>query len=115
MRSLFKLLLAFCFAVIGLAAGPKKPMAVPPEARQVLAHVQATGQPLPGYVGGRTFGNFEKRLPMATDQGKKIRYQEWDIHPKVPGKNRGAERLVTGDDKRAWYTADHYAHFVEIK
>ncbi len=115
MRSLFKLMLAFCFAVIGLTAGPNKPVTVPPEARRVLAHVQATGQPLPGYVGGRTFGNFEKRLPMKSLQGKKIRYQEWDIHPKVPGKNRGAERLVTGDDKRAWYTADHYANFVEIK
>lgn len=115
MRSLLQLVLALFFAVAGWAGEGKQAVVIPAEARKVLAHVQATGKPLPGYVGGRTFGNYEKRLPLKAATGKKIRYQEWDIHPKVPGKNRGAERLVTGDDRRAWYTADHYASFLEIK
>ena len=36
-------------------------------------------------------------------------------HPLVPGKNRGAERMVTGSDKSAWYTADHYETFKRIR
>jgi len=28
--------------------------------------------------------------------------------------NRGAERIVTGSDGRAWYTGDHYQHFTEM-
>lgn len=114
MRPLFQLLFALFLAVTGGASEGRKPVAVPPEARQVLAHVQATGQPLPGYVGGRPFGNRERRLPQRTAEGRRIHYQEWDIHPRVPGQNRGPERLVTSDNHRAWYTPDHYATFVEI-
>ncbi|WP_445322230.1 ribonuclease domain-containing protein [Paenibacillus sp. FSL M7-1046] len=29
--------------------------------------------------------------------------------------NRGAERLVTGDDGTVYYTNDHYKAFVKIK
>lgn len=92
---------------------------IPAAARETLAQVRRTGQPLPNYVGGRRFGNYgrggERKLPVMDNQGRPISYQEWDIHPKLPGRNRGPERLVTGSDGRAWYTADHYCSFTEIK
>lgn len=81
--------------------------AVPKKVYDVLAAIQQRrGQPLPGYVGGRAFENRERRLP----QG---RYREYDVNPKIPGRNRGAERLVierrTG---KAYYTQDHYRTFM---
>lgn len=91
---------------------------VPAEAYRVLAQVRATGQPLPGYEGGRRFGNYgngEGKLPVNDARGRRIFYQEWDIHPHVPGRNRGPERLVTGSDHRAWFTADHYRTFTEMR
>ena len=32
------------------------------------------------------------RLPRRDKRGKSIKYQEWDVNPKIQGKNRGAER-----------------------
>lgn len=59
----------------------------------------------PGYLGGRTFHNREQTLPPG-------RYHEFDVHPYVPGTDRGPERLVidltTGV---AFYTSDHYISF----
>jgi len=83
---------------------------VPDKAREVLRQIQARhGQPPPGHVGGRQFGNFEKRLPPG-------RYREYDVNPRRAGRNRGAERIVieqrTG---RAWYTGNHYRTFVPIE
>jgi ribonuclease T1 len=95
---------------------PATPKAgVPAYVLSVLAHVRSHHAAMEGYVGGRNFGNYEQVLPKQDTQGRIIRYQEWDVHPKVDGRNRGAERLVTGGDGRAWYTQDHYAHFVEVK
>jgi ribonuclease T1 len=88
---------------------------VPDQARLVLRHVRAQGTAPAGVEGGRTFGNFEHRLPERDVSGRSIRYQEWDLWPKVRGHNRGAERLVTGSDGRAWYTGDHYRTFTEVK
>ena len=87
---------------------------VPPYVLQVLEHVDRYQKAPEGYVGGRHFGNFENRLPQRK-ANKKINYKEWDVHPKVQGKNRGAERLVTGDDRSAYYTADHYETFTTIR
>ena len=84
-------------------------VAVPQKARDVLAEIERrNGEPPPGYVGGRTFGNRERRLPRGS-------YKEYDVHRKVPGKNRGTERIVieqrTG---KAYYTADHYETFIPM-
>lgn len=87
---------------------------VPRKVYDVLAYVNANGRPMAGYVGGRRFGNFENHLPRSDTDGKPISYQEWDVNPKVSGRNRGTERLVTGSDGRAWYTNDHYNTFVEV-
>ena len=82
---------------------------IPEKARAVLAEIQKRrGEPPPGYVGGRTFGNREQRLPRG-------RYREYDVNPKIRGKNRGAERIVieqrTG---KAYYTRDHYETFAPM-
>ena len=87
----------------------------PMEARHVLAYVRTHHEPPPGYEGGRRFGNYERVLPRTDGYGRRIQYQEWDVHPREPHVDRGAERIVTGSDGRAWYTADHYQHFTEMK
>lgn len=78
-------------------------------ARDVLAAIEARhGEPPEGHVGRRAFHNRERRLPAG-------RYREYDVHPQVPGRDRGPERVVieqaTG---RAYYTRDHYRTFVPL-
>jgi ribonuclease T1 len=79
------------------------------QARDVLAAIEARhGQPLDGYVGGRVFHNREGRLPAG-------RYREYDVHPRTPGQDRGAERLVINQATgRAYYSADHYRTFTPL-
>jgi len=82
---------------------------VPEKAREILAEIQKrNGEPLPGYVGGRVFGNRERQLPRGD-------YREYDVNPKRPGKNRGTERIVieqrTG---KAYYSRDHYETFTPM-
>ncbi len=89
--------------------------AISQKVREVLAYVRSNKQAMDGYVGGRRFKNLENNLDKQTASGQKIEYQEWDVNPKQQGHNRGAERLVTGSDGRAWFTSDHYRSFVEIK
>jgi guanyl-specific ribonuclease Sa len=85
----------------------------------VLEYVLAHGEPMPDYVGGREYRNLGldngQILPRTDAQGRAIRYREWDVNRKVPGRNRGAERLITGSDGRAYYTNDHYATFRRIR
>jgi ribonuclease T1 len=78
-------------------------------AREVLAAIEARGgAPLAGYVGGRAFNNRERRLPAG-------RYREYDVHPRVAGRDRGPERLVVEQiTGRAYYTGDHYRTFVPL-
>jgi ribonuclease T1 len=81
----------------------------------VLEYVKQNNKAPRGFVGGRNFQNRENRLPKISNQGAKIKYQEWDVFEKEQGKNRGAERLITGSDKSAWYTKNHYKSFVRIE
>jgi guanyl-specific ribonuclease Sa len=81
----------------------------PLKAHEILQAVQKRhGNPLPGYVGGRIFQNRERRLPFG-------RYREYDVNPRIPGRNRGPERVVieqrTG---KAYYTGDHYVTFIPL-
>jgi len=100
-------------APVQVQAAAKDP--IPVHARETLAYVRQHGYAPPGYVGGRVFGNYEGQLPRYNAKRKRIEYREWDVRPRAEGKNRGAERLVTGNDGRAWYTADHYRTFLEVK
>jgi len=89
--------------------------AIPAKVYIILKYVDTYNQPKKDYVGGTRFGNYEGRLPKSTAKGNKINYREWDVNPKVKGVNRGAERLVTGDNKTAWYTSDHYSSFQKVR
>lgn len=117
------LMLACLGALPPVAAGCRPrtvaPNLIPRAARETLAHVRQHHEAPPGQVGGRRFGNYgrggEQKLPETDAQGRRIAYQEWDIYPKRPGRSRGPERLVTGSDGRAWYTADHYCTFTELR
>ncbi|MGE0880262.1 MAG: ribonuclease domain-containing protein [Acidimicrobiia bacterium] len=91
------------------------PEGVPQKALDVLVVIDRTGAAPAGYVGGSTFQNREKRLPQKTADGKAIRYREWDVNVKRKNVDRGPQRLVTGDDRSAYYTGDHYATFVRIR
>jgi ribonuclease T1 len=99
----------------GIVTKQTPPAGVPAKVMQVLEYVDKHGEAMPGYQGGRAFGNFERRLPQTDAQGRRIRYREWDVNPLRPGVNRGAERLVTGQDGSAYYTADHYETFIKIR
>jgi ribonuclease T1 len=87
----------------------------PAYALEVLQFIDQYDSAPDGYVGGRNFENREKRLPEKNADGGRIRYREWDVHPKQNGQNRGPERLVTGSDKSAWFTPNHYRSFVKIR
>ena len=88
---------------------------IPQKVYTVLTYIREHNDAPDGYVGGRNFQNREGRLDKKDASGKKIVYQEWDVNPKKRGVNRGAERLITGSDNRAWYTSDHYKNFQEVK
>lgn len=84
---------------------------IPQKVYEVLKYIKENGEAPDGYVGGRKFGNYEKLLPQKDENGHKINYQEWDVNPKKQGRNRGAERLVTGSDNKTYYTKNHYKSF----
>ncbi|MEP7278820.1 MAG: ribonuclease domain-containing protein [Bacteroidota bacterium] len=88
---------------------------LPQKVYDVLNYIRTNNYAMPGYVGGRVFGNREERLPREDDKGKPVMYHEWDVNAKIGGQNRGTERIITGSDGRAWYTNDHYQSFTEIK
>lgn len=88
---------------------------IPEYVIKVLDHIRAHDKAPGGYVGGRTFFNRERLLPVTDARNKKIYYREWDVHPKVSGKPRGPERLVTSSDGKAYYTFDHYQSFIIIQ
>jgi guanyl-specific ribonuclease Sa len=93
--------------------------AVPQRVRAVADAVRQTGQPMPGYKGGRVFRNDARgggqQLPSTDAVGNGISYREWDVNPLRPGFDRGPQRVVTGSDGSAYYTEDHYQTFVPIK
>ena len=99
---------------------PKRvaPSAIPAYAWDTLDYVRSHHAARPGFQGGRYFGNYgtngETKLPREAN-GRRIAYQEWDVHRKFDRRSRGPERIVTGSDGRAWYTADHYCTFTEMK
>jgi guanyl-specific ribonuclease Sa len=99
-------------AVTSSARAPEKVL-------KVLRHIDKTGEAPDGYEGGRTFLNLgrngEESLPRRDSHGKAISYREWDVNPHISGHNRGAERLVTGSDSSAYYTADHYRTFTKVR
>jgi ribonuclease T1 len=92
---------------------------VPDKVLRVLRHIDEHHRAPDGYEGGRTFRNLgrdgEESLPRTDARGRPITYREWDVNRRMPGVNRGAERLVTGSDGSAYFTADHYRTFTKIR
>lgn len=96
-------------AVLAAALAQDIPAAeLPKEARETLALIRAGG-PFPYPQDGRTFQNREKLLP----QRSRGYYREYTV--KTPGaRDRGARRIVSGNDGEFYYTADHYRSFQRI-
>jgi guanyl-specific ribonuclease Sa len=94
---------------------PRTAARVDPVVDSILAH----DAPPPEHIGGRDFRNLGLDggmvLPRSDERGRPVRYREWDVNRRVPGRNRGAERIVTGGDGRVYYTRDHYATFQRIR
>ncbi len=78
---------------------------LPAEALKTLALI-AAGGPYPYDQDGSTFQNREGILPHRSSGY----YREYTVD--TPGSpDRGARRLVVGDDTAAYYTDDHYDSF----
>lgn len=81
---------------------------LPPEGIDTLALI-AAGGPFPFERDGARFQNRERILP-ARPSGF---YVEYTVI--TPGEDdRGARRIVAGDDGSRFYTADHYDSFREV-
>jgi len=81
---------------------------LPTQAAETVALIGRHG-PFPYSQDGVVFGNLEGALP-AHQRGY---YHEYTV--KTPGSaDRGARRLITGDEGEFYYTADHYASFVRV-
>lgn len=87
---------------------------IPKKVIKTLLYIEINDSAPPSFVGGRKFMNYEKLLPIKDGKNNNILYREWDVNPQIKGKNRGAERLVTGSDQNAYYTKDHYKSFKKI-
>lgn len=78
---------------------------LPPEARTTLRLI-GRGGPYPYKKDGSTFGNFEGLLP----DHKRGYYREYTV-PTPGERDRGARRIVTGQEGEVYYTDDHYQTF----
>jgi guanyl-specific ribonuclease Sa len=92
---------------------------IPDAAKRVAEYAKRkNGAVQPGYKGGRIFendGRGGQTLPTKDGSENIVTYREYDVNPYVPGQNRGSERVVIGDNGKAYYTKDHYSTFKEIK
>jgi ribonuclease T1 len=84
------------------------PSAERPRLLETLALIDRGG-PFPHRLDGSVFQNREGRLP----QRPRGYYREYTV-PTPGASNRGARRLVVGNDGDIWYTSDHYNTFVRI-
>lgn len=111
-------LLSLCLGASGLASarGPGgyreiAPIAIgdlPPEARATLRLIERGG-PFPNRRDGIVFQNRERRLPLR-ERGY---YREYTV-PTPGERTRGARRIISGEPREYYYTADHYRSFQRI-
>ena len=81
---------------------------LPPEALETLALIESDG-PFPFSKDGSTFQNREQLLPRKASGY----YREYTVI--TPGEDdRGARRVVGGEEGELYYTDDHYASFARI-
>jgi len=82
--------------------------ALPREAREILQAIKRGG-PFESSRDGATFGNYERLLP-ARGRGY---YREYTV-PTPGATNRGARRIIAGNDGEYYYTDDHYRSFKRV-
>jgi ribonuclease T1 len=82
--------------------------ALPPEAAEIWQKIR-TGGRLPSPKDGTIFANNERLLP----QHERGYYHEYTV-PTAGAKDRGAQRLILGENRELYYTADHYESFVVV-
>jgi ribonuclease T1 len=81
---------------------------LPPEGIETLELIASDG-PFPYDKDGSTFSNREGILPQQPNGF----YAEYTVE--TPGSDdRGARRIVGGDDGSRFYTSDHYSSFREV-
>ena len=81
---------------------------LPSEARTTLQWIEKGG-PFSYQRDGAVFGNFERRLPLR----KRGYYREFTV-PTPGRRDRGARRIVVGENGESYYTDDHYRTFRKI-
>jgi guanyl-specific ribonuclease Sa len=93
------------------------PPTIPLKVLKVLDAIDAASSPT--VQGGKNFKNDGRGggqvLPPTDGQGNAITYRERDVNATPAGARRDAERIVTGSDGSAYYTADHYQTFTKIR
>lgn len=82
-------------------------------AEQIKCVMENGGIPSDGYIGAGIYMNYEKKLREG------INYKEYDIYPyrhKIYKEepDRGAYRLVFGEDGHVYYSDDHLENFTKI-
>jgi ribonuclease T1 len=82
---------------------------LPVQAQQVLRLIDAGG-PFPYPQDGTVFGNVERLLPVHPRGW----YREYTV-PTPGSPDRGARRIVAGQDGTRYYTADHHESFARIE
>lgn len=82
--------------------------ALPPEAAGTVRLIDAGG-PFPEDEDGGTFENREELLP----DERRGYYAEYTV-PTPGSDDRGARRIVAGDDDELYWTEDHYRSFERI-
>jgi ribonuclease T1 len=82
---------------------------LPPEGRATLQLIK-NGGPFPYSKDGTVFSNYEGLLPKKPNGY----YREYTVI--TPGSpDRGARRIVAGENKDYYYTSDHYSSFKLIQ
>ena len=89
---------------------PVRPISsLPPEVEQTWELINRGGPfPFPE-KDGTVFGNREELLP----NKPRGYYREYTV-PTPGSSDRGARRLVTGEESELYYTSDHYESFVVV-
>ena len=105
-------ILALLWLPAGYAAQSLPEMAVaelPSEGRDTLRAIRQGG-PYAYPRDGVVFKNYERILP----KRQRGYYHEYTV--KTPGaRNRGARRIICGDQVDCYYTADHYQTFKRLR
>ncbi|MBJ8095594.1 DNRLRE domain-containing protein [Bacillus cereus] len=86
---------------------------IPQKAYKVHNQIKRNNGKAPkGYAGGRTFDNDGRGNGQILPRNTK--YREYDVNPLIKKKNRGGQRLVIGNNGKAYYTKNHYKTFVQF-